>query len=103
MCCCYRSLPDDALTFLTSLPPPKTDFVNPIDAASLAMIFPIVYRSLRGRSGAHKKRAAQITADMTHMVSTPTDLIPYLSRLSPQLELLLTDGSPEVRLTSGKK
>jgi hypothetical protein len=66
------------------------------------MIFPIVYRSLRGRSGAHKKRAAQITADMTHMVSTPTDLIPYLSRLSPQLELLLTDGSPEVRLTSGK-
>ena len=80
----------------------ETDFVNPIDAASLAMIFPIVYRSLRGRSGAHKKRAAQITADMTHMVSTPTDLIPYLSRLSPQLEMLLTDASPEVRLTSAR-
>jgi hypothetical protein len=39
----------------------ETDFVNPIDAASLAMMFPIIYRSLKGRSGAHKKRAAQIT------------------------------------------
>jgi HEAT repeat protein len=79
-----------------------TDFVNPIDAASLAMIFPILHRSLRGRSGAQKRRAAQITADMTHMVSTPTDLVPYLPRLVPQLESMLTDGSPEVRLTSAR-
>lgn len=47
----------DALTALE-----ETDFVNPIDAASLALIFPIVHRSLRGRSGAQKRKAAQITA-----------------------------------------
>ena len=76
--------------------------MNPIDAASLAMMFPIIYRSLKGRSGAHKKRAAQITADMTHMVSQPSDLVPYLRQLTPQLETLLTDAFPEVRLTSAR-
>ena len=76
--------------------------MNPIDAASLAMMFPIIYRSLKGRSGAHKKRAAQITADMTHMVSQPADLVPYLRQLTPQLETLLTDAFPEVRLTSAR-
>ena len=87
----------DALTALE-----ETDFVNPIDAASLALIFPIVHRSLRGRSGAQKRKAAQITADMTHMVSTPTDLVPYLPRLVPQVESMLTDPSPEVRLTCAR-
>ena len=80
----------------------KTDFVNPVDAASLAMIFPIVHRSLRGRSGMHKRKAAQITADMVHMVEDPLDLVPYLRQLVPQLEKLLTDAVPDVRLTSAR-
>ena len=60
----------------------ETDFINPVDAASLAMIFPIVHRSLRGRSGMHKRRAAQITADIVHMVEDAQDLVPYLRQLA---------------------
>jgi hypothetical protein len=80
----------------------ETDFINPVDAASLAMIFPIVNRSLRGRSGMYKSRAAQITADMVHMVEDSLDLVPYLRQLVPQLEKLLTDAVPDVRLTAAR-
>lgn len=50
----------------------------------------------------YKRRAAQITADMVHMVEDPLDLVPYLRQLVPQLEKLLTDAVPDVRLTSAR-
>lgn len=49
----------------------NTTFVNTVDAASLALIVPVVYRSLRDRSGDAKKRASRIVGNMSALINDP--------------------------------
>lgn len=48
-----------------------TTFVNTVDAPSLALIVPVVYKSLRDRSGDSKKRAARIVGSMCSLMNDP--------------------------------
>ena len=48
-----------------------TTFVNTVDAASLALIVPVVHRGLRDRSGDAKKKAARIVGDMCELINEP--------------------------------
>lgn len=48
-----------------------TTFVNTVDAASLALIVPVVHRSLRDRSGDAKKRASRIVGNMCALTNDP--------------------------------
>ena len=49
----------------------STTFVNTVDAASLALIVPVVHRGLRDRSGDVKKRAARIVGNMCQLINDP--------------------------------
>ena len=49
----------------------NTIFVNTVDAASLALIVPVVHRGLRDRSGDAKKKAARIVGDMCELINEP--------------------------------
>jgi HEAT repeat protein len=48
-----------------------TTFINTIDAASLALLVPVVHRGLRDRSGDTKKRAARIVGNMCSLTQDP--------------------------------
>ena len=49
----------------------STTFVNTVDAASLALIVPVVHRGLRDRSGDVKKRASRIVGNMCQLINDP--------------------------------
>ena len=74
-----------------------TTFVNSVDAASLALLVPIVHRGLRERSTETKKKAAQITGNMCSLVTEASDMLPYLHLLLPEVKKVVVDPSPEVR------
>lgn len=57
-----------------------------MDAASLALLVPIVYRGLRERSAEIKKKAAQITGNMCTLATDHRDMLPYLDLLLPELK-----------------
>jgi len=48
-----------------------TVFINTIDAASLALIVPVVGRGLRDRSGDAKRKAARIVGNMCALINEP--------------------------------
>ena len=49
----------------------QTVFINTVDAPSLALIVPVVHRSLRDRSGDAKKKAARIVGNMCALINEP--------------------------------
>lgn len=80
----------------------QTTFVNSIDAPSLALLVPIVHRGLRERSADTKKKAAQIAGNMCSLVTEPTDMIPYIGLLLPEIKKVLVDPIPEVRSVAAR-
>ena len=48
-----------------------TVFINTVDAASLALIVPVVNRGLRERAGDTKKKAARIVGNMCALINEP--------------------------------
>jgi hypothetical protein len=48
-----------------------TVFINTVDAASLALIVPVVARGLRDRSGDAKRKAARIVGNMCALINEP--------------------------------
>jgi len=72
-----------------------TSFEHAMDVASLALIVPTVTRALRDRSIDIKKKAAQIAGNMCALAG-PSDLVPYLPVITPQLKAVLLDPIPEV-------
>jgi hypothetical protein len=80
----------------------STVFINTVDAASLALIVPVVHRGLRDRSGDVKKRAARIVGNLCKLVNDPQDMAPYVSLLLPEVQAALVDPLPEVRATAAK-
>ena len=49
----------------------STVFIHAVDAASLALIVPVVHRGLRDRSGDAKKRAGRIVGTMCALINEP--------------------------------
>ena len=80
----------------------KTTFVNTVDAASLALVVPVLHRGLRDRGGDTKTRAARIVGSMAALIGEPKDLAPYVPLLLPEVETALVDPLPEVRATSAR-
>ncbi|KAG1666477.1 hypothetical protein FOA52_004859 [Chlamydomonas sp. UWO 241] len=80
----------------------ETVFVNTIDAPSLALIVPVVYRGLRDRMGDTKRRAARIVGNMCTLINDSKDMTPYVPLLMPELQKSLVDPLPEVRATSAR-
>jgi HEAT repeat protein len=78
-----------------------TTFIHYIDAPSLALLVPIIYRGLKERSAETKKKAAQIMGNMASLTE-PSDLTPYLETLVPPLKEVLIDPVPDARATAAK-
>jgi HEAT repeat protein len=78
-----------------------TTFVHYIDAPSLALLVPIIHRGMKERSAETKKKAAQIMGNMSSLTE-PSDLIPYLDLLLPELKEVLVDPVPDARTTAAK-
>ena len=56
-----------------------TVFVHDVDAASLALIVPVLHRGLRDRSGDAKKKAGRIVGNMCELINDPKVWCPGLS------------------------
>nr|XP_043618177.1 protein ILITYHIA [Erigeron canadensis] len=80
----------------------QTTFINSIDAPSLALLVPIVHRGLRERGSETKKKAAQIAGNMCSLVTDPTDMLPYIELLLPEIKKVLVDPIPEVRSVAAR-
>eukprot|EP01104_Vermistella_antarctica_P000635 TRINITY_DN10784_c0_g1_i1.p1 TRINITY_DN10784_c0_g1~~TRINITY_DN10784_c0_g1_i1.p1 ORF type:complete len:1739 (-),score=418.79 TRINITY_DN10784_c0_g1_i1:1-4593(-) len=78
-----------------------TDFVNAIDAPSLAIVMPMLIRALQLRKPSIKCSAAQVAASMASL-TTVDDLCPYVPALISALKAIIADPTPEVRATSSK-
>jgi HEAT repeat protein len=79
----------------------QTQFVHTVDAASLALIMPIVERSLEQRSTETKRMACQLLGDM-YTLTTAKDLEPYVPAIMPGLKAALVDPVPEVRSVTAR-
>jgi hypothetical protein len=79
-----------------------TVFVNTVDAASLALIVPVLNRALRERTTEIKKKAAKIVGNMSSLINEAKDMMPYVPLLLPELKKVLIDPSPEVRATAAR-
>lgn len=66
----------------------STTFVNTVDAASLALIIPVVQKSLRDRSGEAKKRASRIVGSMCALTNDPKVIINICIMLGRHSETL---------------
>eukprot|EP00656_Telonema_subtile_P052849 TRINITY_DN7467_c0_g1_i2.p1 TRINITY_DN7467_c0_g1~~TRINITY_DN7467_c0_g1_i2.p1 ORF type:complete len:2342 (+),score=823.11 TRINITY_DN7467_c0_g1_i2:10-7035(+) len=79
-----------------------TSYVHSIDAASLALLIPILLRGLRDRSSEVKRNSVQIIGSMCTLVADKKDLLPYVVELLPEIKQVLVDPIPESRMFAAK-
>ena len=77
-------------------------FVHAVDAPSLAIIMPILHKSLKDRSTETKKSGCQIVGSMCSLIGDAKDMEPYLPMVLPELQQMLMDHIPEVRAVAAK-
>ncbi len=97
-----NSLSDPELTAKALEVVIDTTFVNAVDAASLALLVPVIQRGLKHRSTELKKKAATIVGNMCNLVADAKDVSPYLPDLLPIIKTSILDPSPEMRLTAAQ-
>jgi len=92
------SLRQDALDVLLSI-----SFVHSLDAASLALVIPVMLRATRERRSEVKRKGAQILGSIAVLSADPTEgLGPYMHKIVPALQDVLVDPIPDVRTTAAK-
>lgn len=64
----------------------ETTFVSTVDAPTLALITPLLGKSLRGRSSVLWRKAAKIIENMCRLVNVSSDVLPFVPLLLPALE-----------------
>jgi hypothetical protein len=75
----------------------ETTFVSTVDASTLALITPLLGKSLRGRSSVLWRKAAKIIDNMCKLVNSSSDVLPFVPLLLPALEKAIDEVSdPEV-------
>ncbi|KAJ9469372.1 eIF-2-alpha kinase activator GCN1 [Diplonema papillatum] len=79
-----------------------TRFANVIDAASLAVIEPIIRRGLAERTSSTKQKAAQIVGSVALVIEDPLLMVPYLDELLKQIKAVILDEHPDCRSTGAK-
>ena len=97
-----NSLSDPELTAKALEVVIDTTFVNAVDAASLALLVPVIKRGLKHRSTELKKRAATIVGNMCNLVADAKDVAPYIQDLLPIIKTSILDPSPEMRATAAQ-
>merc|ERR1719265_1133248 len=75
----------------------STTFMNYIDAASLALLIPIMARGLKGREQKSRKWSAQILGAIVTLVKDIEYLRPYLPKLFPLLQECAVDPTYEIQ------
>eukprot|EP00850_Spirogloea_muscicola_P015200 SM000114S24163 [mRNA] locus=s114:407368:416437:+ [translate_table: standard] len=78
-------------------------FVQPVTAATLSIMVPLLIRGLKERATAVKRKTAVVIENMAKLVDNPADAAPFLPLLIPGLEKLAKEvADPECRQTAGK-
>ncbi|TDH71526.1 hypothetical protein CCR75_006485 [Bremia lactucae] len=79
--------PEDTMEAIDSLL--ATTFVANVDAPTLALIAPLLHKALRDtsiRSSSLKRKASKIIDSMCRLVVRPSDVMPFVPLLLPQLD-----------------
>jgi hypothetical protein len=63
-----------------------TTFVVSVDAASLAILCPVLARALKEKLAIHKRSACIVISNMSRLVSSPSDVAPFGPLLVPELK-----------------
>lgn len=80
----------------------NTTFMNVMDAAAFALLFPVVVRAMREREHDAKKKGVQIVGASVHLIASPEFLAPYLVELIPLLQECLMHPTHDVEREAAK-
>ena len=84
--------PEESIATLNMLL--ETTFVATVDASVLALIAPLLGKSLKNRSSVMKRKASKVIDIMCRLVQNPSDVAPFKEMLLPSLEKVpLTSSS----------
>jgi len=72
-----------------------TVFVQEVKGPALALIVPLMYRGLKEKLQATKRKVATIINNMCQLVNDPTHVLPFIDRLVPALERAEQDMTDE--------
>ena len=72
-------------------------FVNSIDSPSLALMVPVMLRSLRDRKPEIMKQACQTASNIFNLVMDPASIAPFAPPLAYEINKALNHDQPEVR------
>jgi len=91
---------DKAIVTLQKLS--NTTFMNTVDAAAFALIFPIVSRAMREQAHDSKMKGVQIVGASVNLIADPVLLEPYLEELMPLLKDCLVHPTVGVQHEAAK-
>jgi len=79
-----------------------TAFAHYLDAASLALIIPIVETGLKSRDSEVKKLSCHVVGTLYRLLRTPEELHPYLKCIVTAIRVPLLDSIPDVRFVAAQ-